>query len=68
MKDNDRDDIARYYGFDSFAALLGISHALPMEPGETVQSYCARKADGQWFVWRDEPPPPMKSEPRYPER
>jgi hypothetical protein len=63
---NDKDEIARHYGFDSFTELLAISSPLPKQPGDTVQSYVARKTDGQWFVWNDEPPPPTHSEPRYP--
>jgi hypothetical protein len=54
----DREEIARLYGFDSFAELLDISDPLPKLPGESAKSYVARRADGSWFVWEDHPPVP----------
>jgi len=51
-----RDEIARRYGFASFAELLDVSDPLPMMPGETAHSYVARDARGYWFVWVDSPP------------
>jgi len=50
-----REEIARQYGFESFAELLDISERMPKEPGETVQEYMAQKPGGHWFLWRDEP-------------
>jgi hypothetical protein len=58
-----REEIARRYGFDSFAELLDISEPLPKEPGETVQTYIARKPGGHWFLWRDEPPAEDSAQP-----
>ena len=55
---SDKDDIARYCGFRTYAELRSISQPLPMEPGDTIQSYVARRPDGGWFVWEDKPPSP----------
>ena len=50
---SDREEIARRYGFGSYAALLDISEQLPLMPGDSVRSYLARHPDGRWFVWED---------------
>jgi hypothetical protein len=52
-----KDEIARNYGFATYAELLDISDPLPLLPGETVRSYVARRPDGTWFVWEDTDPP-----------
>ena len=57
MTENERANLARFYGFNSYAGLRAISQPLPMEPGDTFQSYVARRPDGGWFVWEDKPPP-----------
>jgi hypothetical protein len=62
---DDRDEIARHYGFNSYAELLDISDPLPKRPGE-AQAYIARHARGHWFIWEDKPPTQSPSEPRYP--
>jgi hypothetical protein len=51
-----REDLARRYGFESFAELLDISDPLPMMPGDTTHSYVARDRRGYWFVWVDPQP------------
>ena len=58
-----RDDIARLYGFRSYAELLDISEPLPMLPGDTVRSYVARSPKGHWFVWEDCQEAPMQKPP-----
>ena len=57
---HDREGLARYYGFNSFAELLEISDPLPKFPGDKAQGYVALKSDGTWFVWDDAPPPPER--------
>jgi len=52
---HDREEIARRYGFSSFAELLDISAPLPMGAGDTHESYLARHPKGHWFVWDDAP-------------
>lgn len=49
----DREEIARRYGFPSFAELLDASEKLPMTRGDTQQSYVAKHLNGHWFVWED---------------
>jgi hypothetical protein len=58
-----RDEIARRYGFTSFAELLDVSDPLPMMPGETARSYVARDGRGYWFVWEDVPSAPSGETP-----
>jgi hypothetical protein len=60
---HDKDQIARRYGFESYAALLDISDPLPNLPGDTAQCYIARHPNGNWFLWDDGPPssPPAES-------
>jgi len=53
----DKDEIARQYGFATYAELLDVSDPLPLLPGETVRGYVARRPSGMWFVWDDKPPP-----------
>jgi len=48
-----REEIARRYGFRSFAELLDISDPLPIGEGNTVPTYVARHPKGHWFVWED---------------
>jgi hypothetical protein len=62
---NSNDDIGKFYGFNSYAELLSISDTLSKQPGDAVQSHVAHKPNGQWFVWTDELPPDIPSEPRY---
>jgi hypothetical protein len=52
---NDREEIAKRYGFESFAELLDVSSPLPLLPGDTTHSYVAHSANGYWFVWEDVP-------------
>jgi hypothetical protein len=54
---SDKNEIARRYGFETYAGLLDISERLPKLPGDTVQSYLARHPKGNWFVWEDVPVP-----------
>lgn len=56
MASREREEIARRYGFRSFAELLDISQGIPMTPGDRVQAYLARHPQGHWFVWEDAPP------------
>lgn len=54
-------EIARRYGFQSFAQLLEASEALPRADEEEARVFLARRADGRWFLWEDrlpESPPP----------
>jgi hypothetical protein len=60
---NDRDEIAKLYGFESFAELLDISDPLPTLPGDATRSYVARHPRGHWFVWDDKPPPGLRDPP-----
>ena len=53
----DKDEIARQYGFETYAELLAISKPVPNQSGETVRSYVARRQNGDWFIWDDKPPP-----------
>jgi hypothetical protein len=53
----DKNEIARRYGFETYAELLDVSDPLPLLPGETVRSYVARNSNGNWFVWEDKSPP-----------
>ncbi len=55
-----REELAKRYGFNSFAELLDISEPLPKLPTDKAQSYVARRPDGTWFVWEDAPPPDDK--------
>lgn len=48
-----RAEIARRYGFPSYAALLDVSELLPVSPEDTVRTYLARRGDGRWFLWED---------------
>ena len=50
-----RDEIARRYGFETFAELLDISHSLPQMACEGCRSYLAQHPDGHWFIWEDRP-------------
>jgi hypothetical protein len=59
---HDREEIARRYGFASFAELLDVSDRLPTQPGDKAQSYVARGSDGTWFVWEDTPLPQFQKE------
>ena len=52
---HNRDEIARRYGFETFAELLDVSDPLPRMPGDKAQSYVARHGKGYWFVWQDAP-------------
>lgn len=56
MASPEREEIARRYGFTSFAELLDLSNKIPMTPEDKVQSYLARHPAGHWFVWQDVPP------------
>jgi hypothetical protein len=53
-----REEIARRYGFESFAVLLDISQPLPKLQGDDVQWFVARKSNGNWFLWQDAELPP----------
>jgi len=57
----EREEIARRYGFGSYAELLDISEALPVMQG-MARCYLARRPRGNWFVWEDPTPglPPSK--------
>ena len=50
---HDREEIARRYGFESFAQLLDVSEKLSLSAPDVVQTYIARRSDGTWFVWED---------------
>jgi hypothetical protein len=50
-----KDEIAKRYGFKSYAELLAKSDRLPKLPGDTSQSYVARHPRGYWFVWEEKP-------------
>ena len=52
-----RDELARRYGFESFAALLDISTPLPSEEGEPYPCYLAYGTEKRWFLWRDDTQP-----------
>ena len=49
-----REEIAKRYGFESFATLLDISTRLPAEDGETFPCYLAYGTEKRWFLWRDD--------------
>jgi len=49
-----REEIARRYGFDTYADLMNVSEEMPWRP----RTYIARRPDGGWFVW-DDPTPPL---------
>ncbi len=53
---NKREEIARRYGFESYAALLDVSEPLPPAPEDETRTYVARHKEGYWFVWEDLPP------------
>jgi hypothetical protein len=53
-----REELARRYGFTSFAELLEASERISGADKGQAQSYIARRRDGTWFVWEDAPPPP----------
>jgi hypothetical protein len=52
-----RDELAKRYGFESFAVLLDISTLLPSEEGETFPCYLAYGTEKRWFLWRDDTQP-----------
>ena len=52
-----REELARRYGFSTFAELLVISERLSGADRGQVKSYIARRPNGTWFVWEDAPPP-----------
>jgi hypothetical protein len=56
----EREEIARLYGFDSYAELLHVSESLPVLPGDTARSYMAQHPSGRRFLW-DDPTQPVKS-------
>ena len=58
-----REEIARRYGFESFALLLDVSEKLPLSATDTMQSYIARRSDGTWFVWEDPPQSELPASP-----
>ncbi len=65
---HNREEIARRYGFESFARLLEISDPLPKLPGDEFTSYIARHPNGYWFLWDDAPPgstPNRQEKPLY---
>jgi len=49
----DREEIARRYGFNSYAELLDMSHRLPATGEDTAPTYVARHPRGHWFIWED---------------
>ena len=51
----DREEIARRYGFNSYAELLDISDTLPLMDGDAARSYMAHHPKGHWFIWQDLP-------------
>ena len=51
-----RDEIARRYGFETFADLLDVSNPLPVTSGEKAMSCVPRHPGGTWFVREDGPP------------
>ncbi len=53
-----REELAKRYGFSSFAELLEASERISGADKGQVPSYIARRPDGTWFVWEDAPPPP----------
>jgi len=55
----EREEIACLYGFQSYAALLDASEALPVMPRDTARSYIARHPNGRWFLW-DDPTQPVR--------
>lgn len=57
-----REEIARRYGFQSFAELLDISTPLPKQEGDAARSYLARHPNGYWFLWEDVPVPQCELE------
>src|SRR5262245_42756649 len=56
-----REEIAKRFGFTSFEELLVISDPIPKKPGQNTQSYIARGPDGKWHIWND--PPSSEVEP-----
>jgi hypothetical protein len=56
---NYQEDIAQFYGFNSYGELLEFSRPLPKLPEDKVQSYVARRPGGYWFIWDDQPPPDL---------
>ena len=57
-----REEIARRYGFESFAELLDISTPLPTVEDDVVRSYLARHPNRYWFLWEDAPVPQCQLE------
>jgi hypothetical protein len=69
-----KDELAKKYGFESYAALLAASTLVPDnsvrgKSDEALRSYVALDPNGRWFVWNDEnsleedrlaEPPPMQ--------
>jgi hypothetical protein len=54
-----KDELAKRYGFDSYAALLAASTPVPensnrVKSGGAAKSYVALDPNGRWFVWNDE--------------
>jgi len=49
----EREEVARRYGFETYAGLLDASDELPLRPGDAARSYLARQPNGRWFVWQD---------------
>jgi hypothetical protein len=49
-----REEIAKRYGFPSFAALLDVSERLPPTKDDSVPCYLAYSDETKWFLWRDD--------------
>ena len=54
----EREEIARSNGFDSYADLLNVSRLLPLWSGDAMKTYIARHASGHWFIWEERTQPP----------
>ncbi len=50
-----REELAKRYGFSSFAELLDTSKPLTSQATDNGQTYIARRPNGTWFVWDDVP-------------
>ena len=48
-----REYVAEKHGFNSVAALMLASEAIPMQAGDIVQCYLAHHPQGHTFVWED---------------
>ena len=54
----EREEIARSNGFDSYADLLNFSRLLPQWSTDEVKTYIAQRASGRRFFWEERTRPP----------